>query len=346
MAIITELLDAWPLADDVRVIPRREDLLLQPPPENPMKMWREHDLLQAVHFPNDYIPAKFSPPKDVFCGDTLRLEWQQMNARQPFYHRNADVDEISLQVSGERTLMTELGSVELRPGDFSRIPVGVAHDNFGREEVHLLFYIIAPVTDVGHVTLRSEVKKEGPFPGWKKASPATIEMMTECLGARGCDMAVSLADEEFLLDPSLAQSTSFAKPEEALLIQRAVTPAVSGSQPQNPEWLYKSATVWIGNVSLDKTDGTVYHRHRRADAIQYQLEGSRTLVTQRGTIELHPGDYICIPKGCAYTNISKSQCQYVVILTSEVAPVKAPYSKAASETTLEKVEAIRKEVSV
>ncbi|KAJ5995806.1 hypothetical protein N7481_002783 [Penicillium waksmanii] len=345
MTTVTELLDAWPLADDIRIIPRRENLLLQPPPETAMKMWREHSLLQAVHFPNEYIAADFSPPKDIFCGDTLRLEWQQMNARQPFYHRNADVDEISLQVSGERTLMTELGSVELRPGDFSRIPVGVAHDNFGRKEVHLLFYIIAPVTDLGHVALRSEVKKEGPFPGWKKATPSAIEMMTECLGARGCDIVVSMADEDLLLDPSLAQSTSFARSGEALVVQRATAPRVSGSQQQHPEWLYKSATVWIGNVNLDKTDGKVYSRHRRADAIQYQLEGSRTLVTQRGTIEMHPGDYICIPKGCAYTNISKGTCQYVVILTSEIASVKAPYCKMASETSMEMVEAIRKDAA-
>jgi uncharacterized cupin superfamily protein len=346
MSIVTELLDAWPLADDIRVIPRRENLLLQPPPETAMKMWRDYSLLQAVHFPNEYIAAEFSPPKDIFCGDTLRLEWQQMNARQPFYHRNADVDEISLQVSGERTLMTELGSVELRPGDFSRIPVGVAHDNFGRKEVHLLIYIIAPVTEIGHVTLLSEVKKGGPFPGWKKAAPAAIEMMTECLGARGCDIAVSMADEDLLLDPSRAQSTSFARAGEALVVQRAVAPRVSCSYPQHPEWLYKSATVWIGNVNLDKAYGTVYHCHRRADAIQYQLEGSRTLVTQRGTIEMHPGDYICIPKGCAYTNISKGQCQYIVVLTSEVASVKAPYSKVASETSIEKVEAIRRDVSL
>jgi hypothetical protein len=60
---------------------------------------------------------------------------------------------------------------------------------------------------------------------------------------------------------------------------------------------------------------------------------------------MHPGDYISIPKGCAYTSISKGQCQYVVILTSEVASVKAPYSKEATETTLEKVETIREDSS-
>ncbi|KAB8213579.1 hypothetical protein BDV33DRAFT_184482 [Aspergillus novoparasiticus] len=114
-----------------------------------------------------------------------------MDFRQPFYHRNMDVDEISLQVHGERTLMTELGTVELRPGDWSRIPVGIAHDNYGRKEIHLLFYIVAPVVEAGSITSTSE-RKEVPFDGWT-ASTKAIEMVTECLGARGCDLAVSLS---------------------------------------------------------------------------------------------------------------------------------------------------------
>jgi hypothetical protein len=218
----------------------------------------------------------------------------------------------------------------------------VAHDNYGREEVHLLFYIIAPVTEAGQVTLRSKVKKDGPFPGWKKAAPAAIEMMTECLGARGCDIAVSMADEELLLCPPL----SFKRAHEALLVQRADTAPISGIQPQHPEWLYTSSKVWIGRVQLDKTDGKVYNRHRRADAIQCQISGSRTLVTQRGTIEMQAGDYICVPKGCAYTSISRGWCEYIVVLTSEEAPVRATYSKEASETSLDNVDAARKEVSL
>lgn len=111
MKTVTEILDPFPVDGNIHKLKRREDLLLQVPPPTAMKLWRTHDPLVAVHFPQQYIPAKFAPPRDIYAGDFLRLEWQQMNARQPFYHRNADVDEISYQVSGERTLMTELGSV-------------------------------------------------------------------------------------------------------------------------------------------------------------------------------------------------------------------------------------------
>ncbi|KAH8195934.1 hypothetical protein TruAng_009913 [Truncatella angustata] len=340
MSNITEFLDAWPLADDVRIIPRREDLLLQTPPESAMKMWRDYAPLAVTHFPLHYIPAKFAPPRDVYGGKELRLEWQQMNARQPFYHRNADVDEMSYQVFGGRTLMTELGTVELRPGDFSRIPVGVAHDNYGREEIHLLIYVIAPAAEVGQVTAQSEFMKNGPFPGWEKATPAAIEMITECLGANGCDIAVSLVDEDLLL----TQSPSSERKDGKLLVQRAAATAITGAEPQHPEWLYKSAKIWIGNVKLSRAIGKVYHRHRRADAIQCQMKGDRILVTQRGTVELKPGDFICIPKGCAYTSICKDISEHLVILTSEVAPMKSSISRETKEVSLEVIEAMRKEI--
>jgi uncharacterized cupin superfamily protein len=266
-----------------------------------------------------------------------------MDARQPFYHRNADVDEMSFQVSGERTLMTELGTVELRPGDFSRIPVGVAHDNYGRKEVHLLFYVVAPAMEVGTVSLQSTIKNV-PFPGWKKASPAAVEMMTECLGAGGCDIGVSMADEDLLVNPRGLDSGSPEGATGSLLVQRPNLNVISGDQPK-VEWLYKSAQTWIGNVQLDKAEGRVYHRHRCAHAIQCQVKGSRTLITQRGTIEMQPGDHIAIPKGCAYTNICSGRSQHVVVLCSEEISCKMDYSKEAKVTTLEKVEAARRAVT-
>ena len=40
-----------------------------------------------------------------------------------------------------------MGTIDVRAGDFSMIPVGVAHDNRGVDDVHLIFYISAPVTE-------------------------------------------------------------------------------------------------------------------------------------------------------------------------------------------------------
>lgn len=123
MPIVTELLDAYPLDEDVLEIKRDEELLLTKPEMKFAKL-TDYKPLQVIHFPTEYVAQAFAPPRGVYESDHLRVEWQQMKGRQPFYHRNADVDELSYQVSGPRTTMTEYGTVEMRPGLFSRIPVG------------------------------------------------------------------------------------------------------------------------------------------------------------------------------------------------------------------------------
>ena len=168
MATVTQILDALPEAPTEITVQRREDLLLTWPAPTSRELWREMEPLAAAHFPTDFTPnlaprgCYFAPTRNPYIGKTLRVQWQQMDERQPFYHRDMDVEELSYQVSGERTLMTEVGTAELRPGDFSRIPVGIAHDNYGRKAVHLLFYVVAPVSDVGsNVTVAK--RKEVPF---------------------------------------------------------------------------------------------------------------------------------------------------------------------------------------
>lgn len=63
-----------------------------------------------------------------------------MYGHQPFYHYNQDCDEITLHVNGERAVFAEISTFDLEPGDFSMIPVGVAHDK--REfSMSTLFFI-------------------------------------------------------------------------------------------------------------------------------------------------------------------------------------------------------------
>ncbi|KAJ4263439.1 hypothetical protein NW762_006258 [Fusarium torreyae] len=330
MTKITHIIDALPESEHFVKLLRREDLFLTAPPPSVMKLWRDHESLAVTHFAQEWKPAKFAPPRDIFSCDSLRLEWQQMDNRQPFYHRNADVDEISYQVSGERTLMTELGTVELRTGDFSRIPVGIAHDNWGRKEIHLLFYVIANAVDMGPVVGKAEIK-QSPFEGWKPNSSA-IEMITECLGAKGCDISVSHVDEDLLLHGSLQESTDS---DTKLVIQR---PTAKDSEA---EWLYKSARVWIGNVHLNVTKGETYRSHRRATAVHCQISGTRTLVSQRGTVELQPGDFVSIPRGSGYTSICKEESSYILILAADDVALKSEITKKAETSSVGSVAEIR-----
>src|ERR1700761_1959434 len=189
MATVTEYITSFPLEDKVHEVQRNEELLFRILPSiGPVKL-RQHEPIKSVHFASTFMPVKFARPYGVYESDYLRLEWQTMDKfRQPFYHRNADVEEISYQMCGDRTLMTEYGTVDLDPGDFVRIPVGVAHDNWGVDDIHLLFYIPAPVTE-SREAVRLAERRDELFKGWK--AQHLPEVMTLCLGGPECDIAAS-----------------------------------------------------------------------------------------------------------------------------------------------------------
>ena len=311
MTTVTEVIDAFPVALPTLTIERREDLLLAEPLTASLKIWPDRRPIEAVHFPQEYEEGSFAPPREVYAHKHLRIEWQKMNSRQPFYHRNTDADEISLQVAGERTLMTELGTVELRPGDLSMIPVGVGHDNYGRRDIHVLFYLPAPVDELTPPARTSEMRIP-PYDGWK---PATVnEFVSKELGSVDGGIIAFPADEELLL-------RSAEKAERKIGVVRADEPGV--------RWLYQTPLVRIGTVRLDRADGQEYVRHGNCEEMQYQISGRRTLVTQRGTLRLEPGDFVDIPLGVAFTSITEGESRHITVLSGPAfTPVAAPTKTA------------------
>jgi quercetin dioxygenase-like cupin family protein len=315
--------------EPLRTLERDEHLLLAPPHRSPMsiKLWRDHPTLSIVHFAQQYEAQPFAPPRGVYENAQIRIEWQTMDNRQPFYHRNCDVDEISYQIAGERTLMTELGVVEHRPGELSRIPRGVAHDNYGRTESHLLFYIPAPVDELIAAVRTSEATMP-PFPGWK-AGPVN-EAITECMGTVGHDIAVFGVDEQRLLDQALQE--------------KARLNVLRGPEVPGITWLYDSETARLGTVTLPAdTDGKQYRRTVDADEIQYQISGKRTVVTQRGIAELQPGDFLRIPLGIAHTSICAERTEYLVVHSDRELPQIAETTRTANAYSPEHLAAVRTE---
>jgi mannose-6-phosphate isomerase-like protein (cupin superfamily) len=326
MGIVTEVLAVIGSDEPLRTIERDEDLLLSPPHPSslPVKLWSDHEPLAVVHFPQEYRAQPFAAPRGLYESDQLRVEWQTMDNRQPFYHRNCDVEEIGYQIAGERTLMTELGTVEHRPGEFSRIPRGVGHDNYGRKESHLLFYSPAPVAEEAPAERTSEVIVP-PFPGWQ-AAPAN-EAVTQCMGTPGHDITVFPLDEALLLGQAHQE-------KERLIVLRGT--AVPGHT-----WLYRSASFRLGTVRLAPSPGTAYYRTLDADEIQYQASGRRILVSQRGIIELGPGDLVRIPLGVAHTSICTGETEYIRLLTDRELPQVASTSRTADPYTSDRLAAAR-----
>ena len=327
--IVTELIDGFLHDEELRKLPRDESLLLQTPDPKPMNIWLEHAPIGVIHFPMTHVKGPFSPPQGVFESDYIRIEWTRMNGRQPFYHRNQDCDEITLHVNGERTVLTEIGTVDLEPGDFSMIPVGVAHDNRGNLDVHMIFYIPAPVAEC-KLPVRTAEYRATPYEGWDPVD--CIELVTEKLSALGTDTSTFRTSERMLIDTAKTE-------ERRLHILRA--------DPQKEiDWLYKAENIWLGVTNITHSRGDIYCRHRFADEVQLQLKGRRTLVTQRGTVHIEPGDFITIPKGCAFANITDEECTYAVVFMRYPAEPIQPFSKKTIFTSVEDVVKLREGVKI
>ena len=326
--IVTELMDGIPADQSTRKIKREDSLLISLPDPEPMNIWSRYDALGVMHVPMHHVRGEFMVPQDVFVSDHIRIEYTRLHGRQPFYHRNCDADEIAYHVVGTREVITEIGTVDVVPGDFSRIPVGVSHDNHGIDDVHFIFYIPQGVVENAS-SYKSSDHRIPPFTGWEP-KPA-IEFITERLSALGSDNAVYYTDELMLLNNAM---------EDPSHIQ-----VLRASDRERVEWLYKSENIWLGSTNLTKADGTLYTRHRMAHEVQIQVTGQRTLITQRGTVNLEPGDCVSIPLGCAFTNFTLQQSVYVTVLMRYPAKAKKEFAKMAEKTTVDMLSKIRGQIS-
>ena len=116
---------------------------------------------------------------------------------------------------------------------------------------------------------------------------------------------------------------------------------VKSSDGEGQEWLYKSEHAWVGFTTFAKNDGSVYTRHRKAEEIQIQVRGTRSLVTQRGTLKMGPGDFVAVPLGRAFTSVADEENKYISILVSHPSEVKKEFTAIAKVTTEKMLEGLR-----
>ncbi|MBV9598521.1 MAG: hypothetical protein JOZ87_16875 [Chloroflexi bacterium] len=133
------------------------------------------------------------------------------------------------------------------------------------------------------------------FADWQSAE------VTEMIGD-GDVRTYQMADEQLLVNQVHAD-------ERRLLVTSVDDSACATT------WVWKSPSVWIGMTALDSSDGSEYQRHRVAEEVQYQVEGTRTLVSQCGCVDLEPGEFVKIPRGCAFTSMSDATSRYISVLS-------------------------------
>jgi mannose-6-phosphate isomerase-like protein (cupin superfamily) len=85
------------------------------------------DLTDPALTPTNQEAAE-GTPLTLLAAEGTRIDLsRRTKAPMPFWHRNADADEVIVCLGGEIRWETELGEVTLRPGELLLIPRGVAH---------------------------------------------------------------------------------------------------------------------------------------------------------------------------------------------------------------------------
>jgi mannose-6-phosphate isomerase-like protein (cupin superfamily) len=87
-----------------------------------------------------------------------------------------------------------------------------------------------------------------------------------------------------------------------------------------------------------------YRRTLDADEIQYQVSGRRTLLTQRGVVELGPGDFVRIPLGIAHADVVREPGEYISLLSHIELPQIAETARIAEQYTPEHLAGLTAEV--
>lgn len=85
--------------------------------------------------------------------------------------------------------------------------------------------------------------------------------------------------------------------------------------PNETEWVWKGADHWVGLVRITDSDGRVYTRHRNADEVQYQVSGTRLLISANGVVEMKPGTFVHLPVGVAYASIVSGDSRHLATVS-------------------------------
>jgi mannose-6-phosphate isomerase-like protein (cupin superfamily) len=107
--------------------------------------------------------------------------------------------------------------------------------------------------------------------------------------------------------------------------------------PEGVTWLYGTDHVRLGMVAVTPGGERRYRRTLDADEIQYQARGHRTLITQRGIVELGPGDFVRVPLGLAHASVVREPGEYGVLLSHRELPQVAETARIAEQYTKDRL---------
>ena len=126
-----------------------EDFIVERDEEELEKKAKGGREMDVVHAP-DYTDGTVEPPPILYQNDDMIVEFtKQIGPQSIGWHRGADMDELTIQLKGRRSIKSEAGTVKLGPGDMNVIPRGIAHSHDGdKNDEHVIIYTKKPLKRV------------------------------------------------------------------------------------------------------------------------------------------------------------------------------------------------------
>ena len=121
-------------------------------------------------------------------------------------------------------------------------------------------------------------------------------------------------------------------------------PVLRADPDREVTWVYGTDRVRLGVARTPDGAERRYRRTLDADEIQYQVSGRRTLATQRGIVELEPGDFVRIPLGISHASTGAEAGEYVSLLSHRELPQMAETTRTAEPYTSGRLETLDVEV--
>lgn len=277
-------------------VERDEDMLIGTVTkgQRPMPHIRPFDLLQ-----NGVAPGATNRVL-IWQGSTLRIAAEQINGPEPELTRAADFDSFYVQFVGSSRVESELGAVELVPGEIVLIPAGISHRStaqgeslrlrvMSKESVQLGVDPDRPLTQSNFQVGHSDPLSHVALPG--NSGDSVVEHT--CFWEAESDVWIERRAEQLF--------NCWKEGGRVLKKIRAFDyfTGITGKGGARAPVLYEGGEFRIDCYNLEGQQRG-FHRGLDEDEIWFQFRGHGKNETEWGIVELNAGEMSYVPRGIAH----------------------------------------------
>lgn len=302
---------------------------------------RPFDLIRAPHQP---VP--------LLANADMRVSVDSAAGPAPFFHRNIDFDEAIFQFAGTSRVETEMGAVDLAPGEMLLVPRGIAQRSVGdAASLRQLILMHSPVTSTMGEELctsrtRFDVRRIG-GPDYSEAAAvaaptgSVIEKMYVWHEDPADAVEVQRRADELIGVTSTQRDTKVSALKK--LRPFDLFADVTGRKGPGPKFMTTECAMY--EVYNTVGEQFAFHRALESEEFGLQFMGDNINMSEfEETYPMSPGSWFLIPLGIAHSVAEcKPDFRRMVIYSRFPFAVLTDESKYVSESRFEVRETVLEE---